>query len=78
MVLLWVCLCSVNASARTRQLFDADWLFCLDDKIEMAQQTYDDSGWHKLNLPHDWAIEGDFSVNNPSGAGGGALSLIHI
>ncbi|KXB36255.1 glycosyl hydrolase family 2, sugar binding domain protein [Bacteroidales bacterium KA00344] len=73
MVLLWVCLCSVNASARTRQLFDADWLFCLDDKIEMAQQTYDDSGWHKLNLPHDWAIEGDFSVNNPSGAGGGAL-----
>lgn len=73
MVLLWVCLGSINASARTRQLFDADWLFCLDDKAEMAQQTYDDSGWRKLNLPHDWAIEGDFSVNNPSGAGGGAL-----
>ena len=26
-----------------------------------------------LNLPHDWAIEGDFSQDNPSGTGGGAL-----
>ena len=24
-------------------------------------------------MPHDWAIEGDFSSGNPSGAGGGAL-----
>ena len=29
--------------------------------------------WRQLNLPHDWAIEGDFSENNPSGTGGGAL-----
>ena len=27
----------------------------------------------QLDLPHDWAIEGDFSPANPSGAGGGAL-----
>ena len=26
-----------------------------------------------LDLPHDWAIEGDFYAGNPSGAGGGAL-----
>lgn len=31
------------------------------------------SGWISLNLPHDWAIEGDFSKDNPSGTGGGAL-----
>ena len=29
--------------------------------------------WRQLDLPHDWAIEGDFSENNPSGTGGGAL-----
>ena len=29
--------------------------------------------WRTLNLPHDWAIEGDFSEKNPSGTGGGAL-----
>lgn len=26
-----------------------------------------------LDLPHDWAIEGDFSATHPSGPGGGAL-----
>jgi beta-galactosidase len=39
----------------------------------MAQLSYDDSAWRVLNLPHDWAIEGNFYVKNPSGAVGGAL-----
>jgi beta-galactosidase len=32
-----------------------------------------DEQWRKVQLPHDWAIEGDFSQDNPSGTGGGAL-----
>jgi beta-galactosidase len=32
-----------------------------------------DSVWRSLTLPHDWAIEGDFSQDNPSGTDGGAL-----
>jgi beta-galactosidase len=32
-----------------------------------------DNSWRKVKLPHDWAIEGDFSQDNPSGTGGGAL-----
>ena len=39
----------------------------------MYQPSYSDGHWRRLNLPHDWAIEGDFSPSNPSGAGGGAL-----
>src|SRR3712207_9036932 len=39
----------------------------------MEQSRYDDTAWRRLSLPHDWAIEGDFSVGNPSGASGGAL-----
>ena len=39
----------------------------------MSQVDYDDSGWRRLDVPHDWAIEGDFYAGNPSGAGGGAL-----
>ena len=27
----------------------------------------------RLNLPHDWSIEGEFSEKNPAGFGGGAL-----
>ena len=29
--------------------------------------------WQKLNVPHDWSIEGNFDKNNPAGSGGGYL-----
>ena len=63
----------VQASARERKCFDEGWLFALADSAQMASASYGDSGWRQLDLPHDWAIEGDFSPSNPSGAGGGAL-----
>jgi beta-galactosidase len=67
-------LCGLTTiQARQRQNFDADWLFLLGDSAQMSQVDYNDSFWRKLNVPHDWAIEGDFYVGNPSGAGGGAL-----
>ena len=60
-------------SARERQNFDEGWLFVLADTAQMAQKDYNDSAWRRLNLPHDWSIEGDFNAGNPAGAGGGAL-----
>ena len=63
----------LTVSARERKNFDADWLFILSDSASMARPDYNDGHWRRLNLPHDWAIEGDFSAGNPSGAGGGAL-----
>lgn len=40
--------------------FDKDWLF-YNAEAEGAEKTdFDDSKWRKLNLPHDWAIEGPF------------------
>ena len=45
----------------------------LADSVQMSAVGYNDSWWRKLDVPHDWAIEGDFYVGNPSGAGGGAL-----
>ena len=39
----------------------------------MSKAEYNDSWWRRLDVPHDWAIEGDFYAGNPSGAGGGAL-----
>lgn len=35
--------------------------------VAYVQKNFDDSGWRKLNLPHDWAIEGPF---NSGGVGG--------
>ncbi|HEY6955967.1 MAG TPA: beta-galactosidase GalB, partial [Flavisolibacter sp.] len=34
---------------------------------------YDDSKWRKLNLPHDWSIEGSFSEKYPTTFNQGAL-----
>lgn len=72
--LLSLCLslaCAVDA--RERELFDDAWRFAIADSAQMAQPDYDDSQWRLLSLPHDWAIEGDFSASAPSGATGGAL-----
>lgn len=60
-------------SAREHQSFDRGWLFVLADSAGMQNSEYSDGHWRRLNLPHDWAIEGDFSPSNPSGASGGAL-----
>ena len=67
-------LCGLTTiQARQRQNFDADWLFVLADSAQMSKAEYNDTHWCKLDVPHDWAREGDFYVGNPSGAGGGAL-----
>ncbi|MDM8253609.1 glycoside hydrolase family 2 TIM barrel-domain containing protein [Phocaeicola barnesiae] len=58
---------------RERTSFNAGWLFSFNDDFLAAQPDFADSDWRKLDLPHDWAIEGDFSEDNPSGTGGGAL-----
>jgi len=64
---------SVKADTPCRADFNSGWLFCLGDDPSAARYDYDDTGWRRLNLPHDWAIEGEFSKDNPSGTGGGAL-----
>ena len=70
---LMLTLMGLSAQARERQCFDKDWRFLLGDSAIMAKADFDDSSWRQLDVPHDWAIEGDFYVGNPSGAGGGAL-----
>lgn len=32
----------------------------LGENVAYTKGGFDDSGWRQLNLPHDWAIEGDF------------------
>ena len=66
-------LTALTAQARERKCFDKDWRFVLADTATMAAVDYNDAHWRRLDVPHDWAIEGDFSASNPSGAGGGAL-----
>ena len=62
-----------GATARERINFDKGWRFALADSVQMSALDYNDSKWHTLNVPHDWAIEGAFSASAPSGNSGGAL-----
>ena len=66
------CAC-LTAGARQRVSFDRDWRFLLADSAQMASPHYADGHWRSVDVPHDWAIEGDFHVDNKSGASGGAL-----
>ena len=66
-------LMGLAAQARERQSFDKNWRFLLADSVQMSEEQYNDTWWRQLDVPHDWAIEGDFYAGHPSGAGGGAL-----
>jgi beta-galactosidase len=59
--------------ARTIVNFGKDWKFQLGDVPVAETVGFDDASWRKLNLPHDWSIEGEFSEKNPATPGGGAL-----
>jgi len=37
--------------------------------VAYTQPGFDDNGWRKLNLPHDWAIEGPFKQEYPGETG---------
>ena len=60
-----------ETAMRTRESFNREWLFERfgpmpdgSNKPELGVATYgielDDSAWRKLDVPHDWGIEGPF------------------
>lgn len=53
--------------------FDRNWRFELGNNTQASSLNFIDTSWRSLNLPHDWAIEGVFNENNPSGVNSGAL-----
>jgi len=61
------------SSPRTVKLFDDDWRFFKGDAEGAQDVTFDDSAWRKLDVPHDWSIEGPFDQNAPTGGAGGYL-----
>lgn len=60
-----------NLDSKRKQLFNFDWRFSLGDSSDYRLVDFDDSNWRKLNLPHDWSIEGKSEKDNVSGGDGG-------
>ena len=50
-------------------LFNEGWLFSLSDDQQYREPGFNDNAWRKLNLPHDWSVEGQLSQDNASCTG---------
>src|SRR5689334_12750165 len=62
-----------RGQARVTQSFDSDWRFFKGDAQGAERPEFDDSSWRKLDVPHDWSIEGPFDEKNPTGKDGAYL-----
>jgi beta-galactosidase len=86
-VLAWVVGAHADP-ARTTLNFDSDWRFYKGEQpapapaqplsgnyapIDPASFAMKDDTWRKVDLPHDWSIEGPFSETAPTNAAGGFL-----
>jgi beta-galactosidase len=50
---------------------DPGWRFTLGDPAGAEQPRFDDHDWRRLDLPHDWSIEGTPREDAPGGGGVG-------
>lgn len=69
MALLTVAPSTAQVSFGDTEKFNDGWLFLLKDDSAAIQSSYDDSKWRKLNLPHDWSVEGQLSPSLASCTG---------
>jgi beta-galactosidase len=75
LLLLGLALLSLTASPaagqRQRLSMDPGWRFILGDPAGAEQPGFDDHQWRRLDLPHDWSIEGAPRQDAPGGGGMG-------
>lgn len=70
---LFTCLLSLSVQAQVSfgeaSRFNDGWLFLLQDDSTAFSPQYDDAGWRRLDLPHDWSVEGHLSPSLASCTG---------
>jgi len=50
-------------------LFNQDWRFFKGNPAGAEGTDFNDSAWRNLNLPHDWSIESEFTVQGEAESG---------
>jgi beta-galactosidase len=61
------------AAGRITSSFDREWRFLKGDATGAENTEFDDRSWRRLDVPHDWSIEGPADDKNPTGQGGGFM-----
>src|ERR1043166_4558964 len=64
-------LMSQSGLSREELKLDANWSFHPGDTPDAQQVDYDANSWRKVELPHDWSIEGKTDPAASSSSGGG-------
>ncbi len=57
----------IESPTRQSQLFNFDWSFFKGDHSDAKSVDFDHSKWRKVQLPHDWSVEGQFDPDLPGG-----------
>jgi beta-galactosidase len=71
-----ICLAILTMAApataqRQRLSMDPGWRFTQGDSTGAERPGFDDRSWRRLDLPHDWSIEGTPREDAPAGGRGG-------
>jgi beta-galactosidase len=61
------------ADARLTENFDSNWLFLKANTPGAEPSDFNYAEWRRLDLPHDWSIEGPFAETNLAGGAGAFL-----
>ncbi len=69
-VAAWLMVMAGKGQYVPEENFDQGWLFYPEQAAGAEQVDYDDASWRKLDLPHDWAIEGPFDPQYDCRTGG--------
>lgn len=51
-----IMLCAVAMQAREKININMGWMFLRSEAMHAEEVTYDDSGWQRINLPHDAVV----------------------
>ncbi len=63
----------VASATNEKMLFDFGWKFSKGECAGAEAPEFNDKKWERVDLPHDWSIEGPFSQENPAFSRGGWL-----
>ena len=67
LVLACLALAGPASAQRQRYSMDPGWRFILGDPAGAERPGFDDHQWRRLDLPHDWSIEGTPRQDAPGG-----------
>lgn len=70
---LGLCALPAFAADRVTTPLAEGWTFFQGDPEGAETAAFDDSGWTKVSVPHDWAISGPFDIKARAGGAGGFL-----